>query len=350
MYYRELKNGDIETSLTVGDSYTESGGVYYLTNPSNVTYIDWYSNTSDYSIYKGKYVCNGNNTSCTNIRHIYTGNSLTKNYYYYFDTNNTYSYSRDVSYNGGTYTLTGDIKTFWDLFDSTNQGYLPTHHYTCLENGTSCSSVGYIHYLSGSSIYYAQLSNVTDISTAINNMLNVDGVNQTNSTIKTGIDAWYKKYLLSYDNYIDDTIYCNDRSIRSLGGFNPNGGSVTSYLQFKEYSVGSDLSCANVTDKFSISNSSAQLTYKVGLMSVPEMNLLYNENARKTGEDYRLVTPYYFSANSSDRILTSQGYWNTGSVVSDPYGARPAVSLIPGMRYSSGDGSMANPYVVDTNN
>ena len=93
--------------------------------------------------------------------------------------------------------------------------------------------------------------------------------------MKSGVDAWYKKYLLEdYDDYIEDTIFCNDRSIRSLGGWNPDGGMTNAYLQFKEYSVTSDLSCTNTTDQFSISNNNAKLTYKVGLMSSPEVNII----------------------------------------------------------------------------
>ena len=183
VYVRELKNGDLNTSLTIGDSYTKNGNTYTLTNPTNVTYIDWYNNTSNYSIYKGKYVCDGNNVSCTNLRHIYPGSNPIKYYFTYFDTNNTYSYSESVSYSDGTYTLTGDIKTFWDLFDSTNKGYLSTHHYTCLGNGTSCSSVNYVTWLSDS-LMYTTLSDGTNISEALNNMLSASNVNQVNSGIK----------------------------------------------------------------------------------------------------------------------------------------------------------------------
>ena len=347
VYYRELTNGDLNTSLTVGDSYTLSGNTYTLTNPTNVTYIDWYSNTSDYSIYKGKYVCDGNNNSCTNLRHIYTGSNPTKNYYYYFDTDNTYSYSEDVTYSGGIYTLTGDIKTFWDLFDSTNQEYLSTHHYTCLENGTSCTTVGYVNYLSGNSIYYAQLSGVANVSTALNNMLNVNNVNQTNSTIKTGIDAWYKRYMTGYTSKLEDTIFCNERSIIALNGWNPDGGSVTSYLQFKNYSSNSDLSCTNTTDKFSVSNSSAQLTYPVGLLTYPETYLLNNNNIRKTGQYWWILSPSYFYSSFADgRVVVATGV-NSDVSVNSTHGVRPAISLKPGTEYTSGSGSMADPYVVE---
>ncbi|MBQ6497570.1 MAG: hypothetical protein IJI58_02515 [Bacilli bacterium] len=347
IYYKTLTGGDLNTSLTIGDTYTESGGVYTLSgNVTNVPYITWY-NTTDFSIYKGKYVCDGNNTSCTILRHIRNDSNPSKNNYYYFDTNNTYSYSESVSYSGGTYTLTGDIKTFWDLYDSTNQGYLPTHHYTCLENGTSCTTVGYFIYMNNIYIYYAQLSNVADVSTALTNMLSADNVNQINSTIKTGIDAWYKRYMTEYTSMLEDTIFCNDRSISTMGGWNPDGGSIKEFLQFKNYSSNSSLSCTNTTDKFSMSNTKAQLTYPVGLLSYPETYILKNNNIRKTGQYYWLVSPAHFlGSEASENRVGTTGSYNSYNVTDNTSGVRPAVSLKPGTEYISGTGSMADPYVV----
>ena len=136
-------------------------------------------------------------------------------------------------------------------------------------------------------------------------MLYNNDVNQINSTIKSGIDAWYKHYMLNYDNYIEDTIYCNDRSQRNTdtNGWNPNGGSVfDDDMNFKEYRVTSDLSCMNSTDQFSISNNKAKLTYKVGLMTSSEMNTLGNANAIKTGQYYWLDSPKYFDGYLSGAI------------------------------------------------
>ena len=351
IYYKDLSGGDLNTSLTIGDSYTESGGVYTLTgNVTNVPYETWYS-ASNFSVYKGKYVCDGNNTSCTNIKHIDTGIDIDKNKYYYFDTTTTWSFAESVSYDGTTYTLTGDIKTFWDFFDSTNQSYLPTHHYTCLGNGNSCTTIKYINYL-GRGIYYVQLSGVQDINTALDNMLYANNVNTKNSTIKTAIDAWYAKYLSNYDSYLEDTIFCNNRTIKSIGAWNPEGGGVVrvagNYLHFQEESTTKDLSCNRATDQFSTLNTSAQLTYKVGLMSSPEMNLLNNGNARATGQSYWLDSPYFF--DYADSGVKSVG--STGGIgyhlVNSANGVRPAVSLNPGTTYTSGDGSMASPYIVGT--
>ena len=170
--------------------------------------------------------------------------------------------------------------------------------------------------------------------------------------MKSGVDAWYKKYIFNdYDSYVEDTIYCNDRSIRALNGWNPDGGSLTGFLQFKEYSAGSDLSCTNTTDKFSVSNNLAQLTYKVGLASTPEMNLLNNNNARKTGQYYWLASPRYFDYSvASGRVVNDSGTVSSGSGVGIAHGSRFAVSLTPGIEFSKGDGSMTSPYKIKVGN
>ena len=183
-------------------------------------------------------------------------------------------------------------------------------------------------------------------------------VNTTNSIIKDNIDLWYQNTLLTdYDAYIDDTIYCNNRKIREIsgvkqfGGWNPDGGTTDSNynLQFNEYYATSDLSCPNVTDRFSITNSSAQLTYKVGLTTTSEMYLL-NDNTRVSAYTYWVFSPLVYGNNyASSKYITTTGY-SSGGNVDISNGVRPSVSLVAGIEYTSGDGSMTNPYVVATNN
>ena len=293
-------------------------------------------------------MCDGNNTTCTNIKHIDSIYSPASTQFYYIDTTNTYSYSESVSYDGTTYTLTGDIKTFWDIYDSTNQSYLQTRRYTCLGNGTSCTTVGYVYYLD-TFLHYVQLSNVENVETAINTMLYANNVNTKNSNVKAGIDAWYENYLSLYDSYIEDTIFCNDRTIKSLGGWDSASGSLKNLLKFQEfiYVDSKDLSCDRATDQFSTLNPLAQLTFKVGLVSSPEMNLLNNKKLRYTNQNYWLLSPSGFD---QDGARVKEIYDTTGGVY-DEYirrdiGVRPSISLIPGITYSSGDGSMANPFVI----
>ena len=149
------------------------------------------------------------------------------------------------------------------------------------------------------------------------------------------------------DEYIEDTIFCNNRSISSLNGWDPDGSTVNNLLLFNEFHTNSNLSCTNATDQFSISNNNAKLNYKVGLMSSPEMNILHNSNIRKTGQSYWLIGSIAFSNSAINAYINSNGA-PISNYVDNRLGVRPMISLIPGIRYSTGDGSMANPYIVYT--
>lgn len=183
-------------------------------------------------------------------------------------------------------------------------------------------------------------------------MLYNDNVNTKNSTIKSGVDAWYKQYLLEdYDEYIEDTIFCNDRSQSnaSTNGWNPNGGNITEQLYYKEYENASGLSCTNTTDQFSVSNNNAKLTYKVGLVTNSEMYILNNKYIRKTGQIYWSSSPQRFTTSVAGNIsVDSTGdlsFFSTDSA----FGVRPVISLKPGTKYISGNGSMEQPYIIQTN-
>ena len=351
MYYIQLQDStnhtlaDYDYTYTYGDSYTDNGdGTYTINNPTTINRTDWYTGYSN--VGANKYVCkNAVADTCSDLWYTTSTSNTTMNY---IKLSNVYKYSKGFTWNGSKYILDDDTSvSFWNITDSTNKTKLNNAHYTCLNDTGECETLAYIYYAP----YYIELTNGKSVEDALNEMLYDPAVNSINSTMKTGIDAWYKHYLLEeYDDYIEDTIFCNDRSIRALNGWNPNGGSVTTYLQFKEYTVTKDLNCTNITDQFSISNNSAKLTYKVGLMSSPEMNILNKNNARVTVNIYWLASPYYFVSNvASGRGVVTNGGWSY-NYVGGTIGVRPAVSLVTGTEYSSGNGSMANPYIVNMNN
>ena len=50
----------------------------------------------------------------------------------------------------------------------------------------------------------------------INDAINqeyISSTNETKSTIRTYIDNWYETTMPHYNSYLEDTIWCNDRSI-----------------------------------------------------------------------------------------------------------------------------------------
>ena len=178
-------------------------------------------------------------------------------------------------------------------------------------------------------------------------MLYNDNVNTTNSTIKTYIDDWYQNNMTSYTDKLEDIIFCNNRSQTnaSATGWNPNGGNVEKFLYYDYDS----LVCENDTDKFSIANNKAKLTYPVGLAGYKEMSLLYGGSylIRKTGQAYWLLASEYFTnVETYGHHIDTTGNFGQ-SFVASLHGVRPVVSLKPGTEYASGTGSMDDPYIVE---
>ncbi len=347
-------------SKIVGDSVTYSGSTYTLNNKSTVSVSS--SNISDVV---GKYTCNSSSaTSCSSPYYI-VGYSGTKIYYYRLSGGNTdgtsfskdYVFGNSFTYANGTYTLSDTVTISSDTWAgniSSNKTSINTHHYTCFTDGTTCTSIYYIYYIDGITPYYITITNGKSVDDALNEMLYADDVNKTDSTMKTYIDSWYKDKMTSYTDKLEDTVFCNDRTIinQLANGWNPNGVSVSNYLYFKNYNTNYSLACTNETDKFSVSNSKAKLTYPVGLLSAPEVWLAYrNASSRtyylNTGSWYWLASPDRFSAyNVNGRRVSTAGSMYSGDV-NNAGGVRPAVSLKPGTVYASGDGSYTNPFVVE---
>ena len=256
---------------------------------------------------------------------------------------NTFTYN-------GTYTLSGTktVETWSSGYNTIN-----SNHYTCFTTGTTCTSLYYVYYTSSRYAYYITLTNGKLVEEALNEMLYADDVNKYDSTIKKYIDSWYKDNMTSYTDKLEDTVFCNDRTIsnQSATGWNPNGVSTTTLLQFKNYSTNYSLACTNETDRFSMSNSKAKLTYPVGLLSAPEVWLAYRNASSSTyylntGSEYWLASPIHFNSTSaSGRSVYTTGGMNSKSV-SGEGGVRPVVSLKPGTEYVSGDGSFTKPFVI----
>ena len=250
--------------------------------------------------------------------------------------------------NNGTYTLK-DTKTVatW----SSGYNTINNNHYTCMTTGTTCSSIYYVFYTNSSTAYYITLTNGKTVNDALNEMLYVDDVNKNDSTIKAYIDNWYENNLIDYEDKLEkDTVFCNDRGIYSLNGWNPDGGSISNDLEFKNYGASNQsLVCANETDRFSMSNAKARLRHPIGLLSVPELSLAgygishYFNNGQLvwlgSPGDFYGSGGYAFGWMAGGNGLGIGGVYESGVV-------RPSVSLKPNTYFSSGDGSFTNPFVI----
>ena len=267
----------------------------------------------------------------------------------------SYYYGNDVTYSNGTYTLTDTITSnSWSSIYNTTDG-IYNHHYTCLSTSNSCSSVYYVYYTDNSTAYYITLNDGKKVEDALSEMLDN---NTTDSTIKTSVDSWYKTNIenTGFASYLEDTIFCNDRSISQKSGWDPDGGDTTSFLYFGSYNraYSPSLTCSRDADKFttSTSNGNGKLTYPVGMLTSDEVRLSGGTSSSNSsyylysGSRYWLGAPYDFRGSRSVVFSVDSGGYLVSYSVYGAGGVRPSISLRPGTEISAGDGSYENPYVV----
>ena len=368
-----------------GTSYTYDGSTYTLADTSTMNF------STDSTSIIGKYTCGNTNTSCANPYYVVSKENDTTGYvlkmgvstnyaqignsafnssynspsyvgymyndvYTYYSKNlssntNNYYYGESFTYTGGTYTLNNTVQ-FADVSDSTNKTSLNTHHYTCFKaSDNTCSEMYYIYYLSGTTPYYIKLNGNETISDALNKMVNHNDINVKDSTIKKFIDGWYSMNLkgTEYESKLEDTVFCNDRTIDSIGGWSETG-SLSNYLYFNGRQSKYYLKCPNKRDAFTVSDSekgNGALIYPVGLLTTAEHSLIGNYPASKTNVWYWASAPSYFYYDDAlERSVTSGGNWSYGSNVYSTGGARPAVSIQPGTNFVSGTGTAEDPFIV----
>ena len=343
-------------NINLASSYTYDGTIYTLTSPVSISAMDWYNGYSSYNNY---YICGDwNQTTCNDLRKITSARQTTLGTSIIVNNNNNYYYGSSFTYDESQsrpYTLTDTVQ-FWDIYDSTNTTLLNTHHYTCFYGAdNTCDELYFIYYLGGTDVYYIKLNGNETVSDALDKMLRNDNINVKNSHIKGVIDYWYKENILGteYESKLEDTVFCNDRTISDLGGWSETGAITGSpWLKFNAYNSKYYLKCPNKRDAFTVSDEiygNSALTYPVGLLTTAEHRLIGNDTANKTWDIYWSSAPYYFDYDAAtERHVDLRGYWSNYRYVTDPLGVRPAVSLRPGTTFKTGgDGSVGNPFEIE---
>ena len=373
-----------------GTSYTKEGSTYTLTGTST---LNW---PTDASSIIGKYTCNSTSNTCTELYAV-TGEYTSTNAYavkldqsinyaeigtsafyasykspayvgYMFNdaykcqskslssNTNNYYYGSSFTYDESQsrpYTLTDTVQ-FADLSDSTNKTSLNTHHYTCFySTDNTCQELYFIYYLNGTTPYYIKLNGNETVSDAIDKMLRNDNINVKDSRIKGVIDYWYKENILgtTYESYLEDTVYCNDRAIDDIGGWSETG-SLSNYLYFNGGKSKYYLKCPNKRDAFTVNDTTkgnGALTYPVGLLTTAEHSLIGNYTANKTGTYYWASAPdCFYDSGAHVRHVHKTGYWYFFNTVDNTDGVRPSISLKPNTTFKSGgDGSASNPFEIE---
>ena len=218
--------------------------------------------------------------------------------------------------------------------------------------------VGYMYGTPGSSSYAETHTNTND------------------STIKAYLDDWYENVFsgTSYESYIVDNIFCNDRSLLQEEPIDFQDthysqlGYGTEWTAYRWYgdpmaaSMGEEyafmltypnLQCAEQNDRFTVSDEvigNGALTYPIGLITTDEVYLAGGFAAENydyylyTGDSYWTMSPGTFSdGHAIVRSVLSGGYGSRNVDVFNLFGVRPTLNLIPDI-LKFGDGTMDNPY------
>ena len=390
MYYVLLAaNSSIDNYRLASNTVSYTAGVgYTLTNPVNVAKVtsgnSW---VNQYDNYKGYYFCGGTNelnaTTCDTVYYVNSGSayqatvvSLTGGETYESFANQELLFGNSVDSSGN---LTNTIPIKYSNWSSTGYKAINNNHYTCFNTTGTCSSnVYYVYYTSSTDAYFITLPIGKTIDVALSEMLDHNDNPSTIMGDKTNpasntVNYWYYNNIEtkndtngnSFSDYIEDTIYCNDRSFNNYAesGWNPDGGDTTKYLYFGSYgrTLNPSVTCPRNIDKLTVA--SGYLKYPTGLLTEDEIRLaggdssdnytyyLWNgtpgSNSYSTATYWWSASPYCFDHNTS-------GVWSVsyyGSLyspnVSGAIGVRPVVSLVPGTRTSGGEGTRDEPYLIE---
>lgn len=351
-----LSNGAIDPTtqtMTLGKSIVNNNdGTYTLNDIITVQMTDWYNT---YSNYKNYYACaDFSSITCDDIRWI-TRSDIEIEY------TRSYGkvYGNDVSWDGSKYTLldTYISKKAWGEESTTLS---EKYHYTCLTTTTECTNVYYIpSFVVGTvgknGYYYLVFSNGDNLDSAKEKMY----ANVNSSKIKQDVDTWYETNLLSYTERIEDTLWCNDRTLAGGSLLGKDEAGISSYYSSDNRVKNNkpSLECTNmIRDAFSVSKltgGNGMLTYPIGLLTVDEVMLaggVYKVNNSNfylySGSDYWLMTPSAFSSNvafiyASFKKVSITTYYKLNDI-----GIRPSISLAFENKVTSGNGTADKPYII----
>jgi len=178
----------------------------------------------------------------------------------------------------------------------------------------------------------------------------------------TQLETWYTNNLASYAAKIDTNAgFCGDRTpSTSTSSINNSGGTGTTYTIYAAYirlvrNKTPDLTCANSSDLYTISNSSKgnkSLTYPIGLITADEVSMaggvynIANQNYYLyNGRDYWTLSPYVFDSYSAKVFAVYTNGYVGDSVANNIIGVRPVINLRSNVKIT-GKGTISDPYIV----
>lgn len=190
--------------------------------------------------------------------------------------------------------------------------------------------------------------------------------NTNDSTMLTNLKKWYD---LSFNeqqkNKLEDTIWCNDKSIVSTTIYGIGCGIDSTQYSASNRKNAPTLICpsddlgvkiSKFTASDTVNGNGALKGYKIGLLTADEIvfaggswgtqNTSYYLYKNATGSYWLTMTPYSFTYRGLEVNLVGV---RTGGEVNytSRGGVRPAVSLISTITISDGTGTSSDPFIIN---
>ena len=356
MYYSYYRYVNYNEYIQVANSINNGA----LVNPTRIRLYDFYLNSA-YANYK--YMCINDCNGADDLVYLIS-RSVTSGYTY----NYNYKYANSITWDGSNYHLV-DVIDFTSNISAYNN--LPTHHYTCLNDKDVCSEVYYL--ITGTTAF--KMSNgATDPGKLWFDHLkdvqvdeNKNPINGAyNSPGKNILDDWYETNLLEYSKYLDDAVWCYDRSIPEYDvSRNMFSGETFNQVNYRGYYLQDMggyytpdiknhpvLKCADKRDAYTVNDEkhgNALLKYPIALITGDEYILGSTESTTHfigDGQTYWYTMSPAFISSYSEGTLFQDGssLWSYGNVARR---IKPSIVLKPNIHILSGDGTKSNPYQME---
>lgn len=256
-----------------------------------------------------------------------------------------------------TYDEETKMYTLVNYTEETDTEILSTHHYTCLNEDTTCEQLKYVYYVitDTNKYYYVALTNNENENTVLSSIHN----NVSNSIAKIELETWFNNNLSNSINYLEDEIYCADRTISTYGGWNNKAILIgaASWLYFGNALTNTDyhLDCPNIEDSFTVSSTrgNGKNFYPIGLITRNETTLAGGSSSANAsfylnnGIKYFTMTPNRFTNGYADlNAVLDTGNIGAIKATESNLFLRPVITLNKDVRISKGTGLTTDPFVI----
>ena len=180
---------------------------------------------------------------------------------------------------------------------------------------------------------------------------------EVNSTILNVLNEWYESNLSKYEQYLDPDIgFCNDRETTENNIWNSNSNDFN-YKSFENY-INKEEPSLQCNEENLFSKTNNKLKNPIGLITLDEIIFGgYSWNGG-TSNNYLYTDTLYWTMTPS-KYQEGQAYvWYVHSIpffgtmstyVTSNLGVRPVINLSADVGILSGNGTIDDPYVVQTN-